>query len=203
MTPRGLRTSVCSGSRPGLTYHLYVLNGKRSAHHVRQHAFLKCFEMEKLIESCEQLLTILFGGGVVRNKKLQRGSLLQMARDMEGFKTFAHFLGNVNILDILFKGQRGITNMMSLPGRPLIRATGTKTTTKQTMLETQQSTQVQMQLQFSAQLSGNGNHPQSQQLAQLSPQQSPSPTPSLALNINRPKPPMLNLSLKPFEQTKY
>lgn len=139
----------------------------------------------------------------MRNKKLQRGSLLQMTRDMEGFKTFAHFLGNVNILDILFKGQRGISGLLNLPGRPLIRVTGNKSTTKPTMIETQQSAQIQMPFQLSAQLSGNGSHPQSQQLTQNSPQQYSSPTPTLSLNINRPKPPMLNLTLKPFEQTKY
>ena len=30
---------------------------------------------------CEQLLPIMFGGGVIRNKKLQKGSLIQVGRD--------------------------------------------------------------------------------------------------------------------------
>jgi hypothetical protein len=92
MTPRGLRTSVSSSTHSnestGMSYHLYVFNGKQSPSHIRHQCFTKCFELERLINSCDQLLHILFGGGVIRNKKLQKGSLIQVSRDDEALRSF-------------------------------------------------------------------------------------------------------------------
>jgi hypothetical protein len=92
MTPRGLRTSVStsthSNESAAMSYHLYVFNGKQSPSHVRHQCFTKCFELERLINSCEHILYIMFGGGVIRNKKLQKGSLIQVGRDDEALRTF-------------------------------------------------------------------------------------------------------------------
>ncbi|MBS1889803.1 MAG: hypothetical protein JST59_00790 [Actinobacteria bacterium] len=92
MTPRGLRTSVAESTRyneaSSMSYHLYVLNGRQSPAHVQHQCFAKSFEFERLLNSCEQLLPIMFGGGVIRNKKLQKGSLIQVGRDDESLRTF-------------------------------------------------------------------------------------------------------------------
>jgi hypothetical protein len=105
MTPRGLRTSVAESARyneaSSMSYHLYVFNGRQSQPQVRHQCFAKSFEFERLLNSCEQLLPIMFGGGVIRNKKLQKGSLIQVGRDDEALRTFEDLLEAVDVLNLV------------------------------------------------------------------------------------------------------
>jgi len=130
MTPRGLRTSVAESARyneaSSMSYHLYVFNGRQSVPHVRQQCFAKSFEFERLLNSCEQLLPIMFGGGVIRNKKLQKGSLIQVGRDDEALRTFEDLLEAVDVLSLISskKSQPTIKNLLALPPKSMKHVKG-------------------------------------------------------------------------------
>ncbi len=58
-------------------YMLFLWNGKNSSNLVKALAITKGYELDTLIHSAKDpLLHILFSGGVIRHKKLQRGSVL-------------------------------------------------------------------------------------------------------------------------------
>jgi hypothetical protein len=62
-------------------YQLYIFNGKTASQNLKSHTFIKSFELEKLILSSNLILPIFFGGGVIRGKKLQKGSVIQLHLD--------------------------------------------------------------------------------------------------------------------------
>ena len=56
---------------------IYVWNGKTANPFLKSMALSQGFELEKLImEGGENILQIFFSGGVMRNKKLQKGSVI-------------------------------------------------------------------------------------------------------------------------------
>ncbi|KRW99600.1 hypothetical protein PPERSA_01209 [Pseudocohnilembus persalinus] len=99
LTPRGLVSPVaesCTG--PGILdsfllpqsqdqnntnkfyqYMIYVWNGKTANPFIKSFSLSQAFELEKLIvKGGENILNILFSGGVIRSKKLQKGSIIQL-----------------------------------------------------------------------------------------------------------------------------
>ena len=64
-----------------MSFQLYIFNGKTASQNLKSYTFIKCFELEKLILSSNLILPIFFGGGVIRGKKLQKGSVIQLHLD--------------------------------------------------------------------------------------------------------------------------
>lgn len=59
-------------------YMIFVWNGRSANALVKAQAVSNAFELENLLnKGREYLLQILFSGGVIRNKKLQKGSIIQ------------------------------------------------------------------------------------------------------------------------------
>ena len=83
LSPRGLKTSLSQSKKADnskiFDFQMYVFNGKMSSQNLKSHTFLKCFELEKLILANDNILPIFFGGGVIRGKKLQKGSVIQLS----------------------------------------------------------------------------------------------------------------------------
>jgi len=103
MTPRGLNSLVASNDqnvcltpsttldsfllsesssksnttdKEGFKYTLYVWNGKSASPVVKAYALAKGYEFESYLQAGkEPLLQVLFSGGVIRNNKLQKGSV--------------------------------------------------------------------------------------------------------------------------------
>jgi len=56
---------------------IYVWNGKTANPFLKSMALSKGFDLEKVImKGGENILQIFFSGGVMRNKKLQKGSVI-------------------------------------------------------------------------------------------------------------------------------
>ena len=64
-------------------YMVFVWNGKNAHSSLRSTALCQSFELEKLInKGSDPFLQILFSGGVFRNKKLQKGTIIQLNTSM-------------------------------------------------------------------------------------------------------------------------
>lgn len=97
-----------------------MYSGKKSNQSIRQQVFIKCFELERLIVSCDNLLNIMFGGGVMRNKKLQKGSLIQISREEQLSSPLANFATEIDLLRVLSdKSKASIKSILALPAKPL------------------------------------------------------------------------------------
>ena len=58
-------------------YMIFVWNGKQANPLVKASALSNAFEVENLLnKGKDPLLEILFSGGVIRNKKLSKGSIM-------------------------------------------------------------------------------------------------------------------------------
>lgn len=180
MTPRGLRTSVCNSLHANhsnsLAFTMYIYSGKRASPNLKQHVFSKCFEMERLLNSCDQLLGVMFGGGVVRNKKLQKGSLVNISREEDGLASLASFVGEIDLVNVICsKPQPSIRNLLGLPARPLKRITNERLTTVTNPTKKAVPT-----------------------LNYCPPPSNPTPIPPAPAPSNKIKTPILNLAIKPF-----
>lgn len=61
-------------------YMIFVWNGKSSNPLVKSQALSNAFELENVIsKGGEKLLQIFFSGGVIRNKKLQKGKIISLS----------------------------------------------------------------------------------------------------------------------------
>ncbi|KAM3134971.1 hypothetical protein pb186bvf_012971 [Paramecium bursaria] len=97
LTPRGLGCPVASSEqfesflipqrndlKISFEYMIFVWNGKQANPLVKASALSNAFEVENLLnKGKDPLLEILFSGGVIRNKKLSKGSIMQLCSQAE------------------------------------------------------------------------------------------------------------------------
>jgi hypothetical protein len=92
LTPRGLEYPLAASDREvfesfmipqrsdpdrDLEYMIFVWNGRSSHPRVKAQALSNAFDLESVLNrGRDHLLGILFSGGVIRNKKLQKGSIM-------------------------------------------------------------------------------------------------------------------------------
>lgn len=58
---------------------IFVWNGKQANPFIKSIALMRAFDLESIInKGGEVLLQIFFSGGVIRNKKLQKGKIIQL-----------------------------------------------------------------------------------------------------------------------------
>jgi hypothetical protein len=167
---------------------MYIYCGKKAGQGLRHHVFSKCFELERLLNGCEQLLSILFSGGVIRNKKLQKGSLVHVSREEDALATLANFVGEIDLVNVMCSRQQAsIRNLLGMPAKPLKRVVGTAggfiNSIKKNIPVASQS-------------------PPQQPPASVAPPVN-TVTPVAPAPPNKIKTPILNLAIKPFEPAKF
>ena len=103
---------------------MYIFNGKMASQGLKSYAFLKGFELEKLILGNGNVLPIFFGGGVIRGKKLQKGSVIQLTlEDEEAIDTETKkMIEDIGILKEIFQttNQSHIVNILKASSTPLL-----------------------------------------------------------------------------------
>ena len=93
---------MVSGVVDNLSYHVYVFFGKLSKPKIRMTALSHAFRMEKVLNS-KKKLAILSTGGVLRNKKLQKGSTLSLLANAPAISKEVSDFSDVHIFSFFLK----------------------------------------------------------------------------------------------------
>ena len=87
---------MVQGSVEHYSYKVYAFFGKLAKSRIRMAALNYAFKMENLLNS-KKKMAILSGGGVLRSKKLQKGSTLSILANAPAINKDIQDYANINI----------------------------------------------------------------------------------------------------------